>query len=53
MLSIRNKYFLVVLDKLITSSSSEPDIIELTKEQKKSGMAQCHVIWPCTSDSSL
>ena len=33
-LSIKNKDFLVALDKLITSSSSESDIIELTKEQK-------------------
>lgn len=33
-LSIRNKDFLVALDKLITSSSSESNIIELTNEQK-------------------
>ena len=33
-LSINNKDFLVALDKLITSSSSESDTIELTKEQK-------------------
>ena len=33
-LSIKNKDFLVALDKLITSSSSESEIIELTKEQK-------------------
>ncbi|MBU2950726.1 hypothetical protein KO493_08460 [Tamlana agarivorans] len=33
-LSIKNKDFLVALDKLITSSASESDIIELTKEQK-------------------
>lgn len=34
MLSIRNKDFLVALDNLITSSSSESDIVALTKEQK-------------------
>jgi len=34
-LSIKNKDFLVALDKLISSSSSESEIIELTKEQKK------------------
>ena len=34
-LSIKNEDFLVALDKLITSSSSESDTIELTKEQKK------------------
>jgi len=33
-LSIKNKDFLVALDKLITSSSSETEIVELTKEQK-------------------
>ncbi|MBW2963033.1 hypothetical protein [Mesonia aestuariivivens] len=33
-LSIRNKDFLVAFDKLITSSASESDIIELTKELK-------------------
>mgnify|MGYP000616221690 FL=1 len=33
-LSIRNKDFLVALDKLISSSESESDIIELTDEQK-------------------
>ena len=33
-LSIKNEDFLVALDKLITSSSSESDTIELTKEQK-------------------
>lgn len=33
-LSIRNKNFLQTLDKLISSSASELDIIELTKEQK-------------------
>ncbi|MFT5338057.1 MAG: archaellum component FlaF (FlaF/FlaG flagellin family) [Luteibaculaceae bacterium] len=33
-LSIKNKDFLVALDKLISSSSSETEIIELTKEQK-------------------
>lgn len=36
-LSIRNKDFLVALDKLITSSSSESDIIELTQEQNNAG----------------
>ena len=34
-LSIKNKDFLVALDKLITSSSSESEIVELTKEQKE------------------
>lgn len=34
-LSIKNEAFLVALDQLITSSSSESDTIELTKEQKK------------------
>lgn len=33
-LSIKNKDFLVALDKLIASSSSESEIVELTKEQK-------------------
>jgi len=33
-LSIKNKEFLVALDQLITSSSSESDTIELTKEQE-------------------
>lgn len=33
-LSIKNKDFLLALDKLITSSSSESEIVELTKEQK-------------------
>tara|TARA_R110002050_G_scaffold42777_8_gene102846 strand:- start:2379 stop:2648 length:270 start_codon:yes stop_codon:yes gene_type:complete len=33
-LSIRNKDFLVALDKLISSSESESDIVELTHEQK-------------------
>ena len=33
-LSIKNKDFLVALDKLITSSSTESDIISLTDEQK-------------------
>lgn len=33
-LSIRNKDFLVALDKLISSSESESDIVELTEEQK-------------------
>jgi len=33
-LSIRNKDFLVALDKLITSSESESEIVELTNEQK-------------------
>jgi|TARA_R110002110_G_scaffold74563_15_gene197289 hypothetical protein len=33
-LSIRNKDFLEALDKLITSSESESEIIELTDEQK-------------------
>lgn len=34
-LSIRNKDFLEALDKLITSSESESEIIELTNEQKQ------------------
>ncbi len=33
-LSIRNKEFLEALDKLISSSSSDSDIVELTDEQK-------------------
>lgn len=33
-LSIKNKDFLVALDKLISSSFSESEIVELTKEQK-------------------
>lgn len=33
-LSIRNKDFLQALDKLISSSASESDIVELTNEQK-------------------
>ena len=33
-LSIKNIDFLVALDKLISSSSSESDIVELTDEQK-------------------
>ncbi|MCH8495601.1 MAG: hypothetical protein LAT57_08225 [Balneolales bacterium] len=33
-LSIRNRAFLEALDKLISSSSSESDIVELTNEQK-------------------
>ena len=33
-LSINNKDFLEALDKLITSSKSESDVLELTKEQK-------------------
>jgi len=33
-LSIRNKDFLVALDKLISSSSSESEIVELTDEQR-------------------
>jgi len=34
-LSIKNKDFLVALDKLIASSSSETETIELTDEQKE------------------
>ena len=34
-LSIRNKDFLVALDKLISSSSADNDIVELTDEQKE------------------
>jgi archaellum component FlaF (FlaF/FlaG flagellin family) len=33
-LSIKNKAFLEALDKLISSSASESDIVELTDEQK-------------------
>ena len=33
-LSIKNKDFLEALDKIIVSSASESDIVELTKEQK-------------------
>jgi hypothetical protein len=33
-LSIRNKDFLVALDKLISTSSSESEIVELSDEQK-------------------
>ena len=33
-LSIKNKDFLIALDKLIASSSSESEIVQLTKEQK-------------------
>ena len=33
-LSIKNKDFLLALDKLITSSSSDSEIVDLTKEQK-------------------
>ena len=33
-ISIKNKDFLEALDKLISSSSSESDVVELTKEQK-------------------
>ncbi len=33
-LSINNKDFLIALDKLIVSTNSESDIIELTDEQK-------------------
>ena len=34
-LSIKNKDFLEALDKLISSSSSELEIVEVTEEQKK------------------
>lgn len=34
-LSIRNKDFLLALDKLISSSESQSDVIELKDEQKK------------------
>ncbi len=33
-LSIKNKDFLIALDKLIVSSKSESEMVELTKEQK-------------------
>lgn len=33
-LSIKNRDFLIALDDLITSSSSDSEIIELTNEQK-------------------
>ena len=33
-LSIKNKDYLEALDKLISSSNSESEIVELTKEQK-------------------
>jgi archaellum component FlaF (FlaF/FlaG flagellin family) len=33
-LSIKNRAFLEALDKLISSSASESDIVELTNEQK-------------------
>ncbi len=33
-MSIKNRDFLEALDKLISSSSSESDVVELTKEQK-------------------
>jgi len=33
-LAIKNKDFLQALDKLITSSSSTSELVELTKEQK-------------------
>ncbi|MFD2037718.1 hypothetical protein ACFSKL_23185 [Belliella marina] len=33
-LSINNREFLEALDKLIASSSSQPGIVELTKEQR-------------------
>jgi archaellum component FlaF (FlaF/FlaG flagellin family) len=34
-LSIRNKEFLEALDKIISSSSSEKEIVELSDEQKQ------------------
>ena len=34
-LTIKNKEFLEALDKLISSSASESDIVELTEEQKE------------------
>ena len=34
-LTIRNKDFLVALDNLISSSSNENEIVELTNEQKE------------------
>lgn len=33
-LSIKNKEFLVALDKIITLSASDSDVVELTEEQK-------------------
>jgi hypothetical protein len=33
-ISIKNKDILEAIDKLISSSSSESDVVELTKEQK-------------------
>ncbi len=33
-LSIKNKDFLEALDKLISSSASDPEIVKLTNEQK-------------------
>lgn len=33
-LSIQNKDFLEALDKLVSSSSTDPDEVKLTKEQK-------------------
>ena len=34
-LTIKNKDFLVALDKLISSSKAETDVVELTVEQKE------------------
>jgi archaellum component FlaF (FlaF/FlaG flagellin family) len=34
-LTIKNKDFLVALDNLISSSASDSDIVELTREQKE------------------
>ena len=34
-LSIRNKNFLIALDNLISSSSTDTEIVELTDEQKE------------------
>ncbi|MGM1056787.1 MAG: hypothetical protein ACQEWG_12935 [Bacteroidota bacterium] len=34
-LTIRNKDFLIALDNLISSSSADTEILELTAEQKK------------------
>lgn len=34
-LTIRNKDFLIALDNLISSSSADTEIVELTAEQKK------------------
>ena len=34
-LTIRNKDFLIALDNLISSSSADTEIVELTNEQKK------------------